>query len=213
MKNIKWIKDNLLQLIIIAGFLLFGIVTCKRGMWSGNAPKTDTVVKTEYVQQPPVYIPQYIPQQTSSQQPIIIPQQYQPSQDGTVLIKQYQELVNKFLAQNTYKDSVILKDTAGKKVGVVNLEDVVSENQIKSRKPSYQLQFPVTTVTITKQAPEKAKFYVGASIAGSQQNIFNQAGVGFMYNSKKNALWGVKASYNFQQGISYELSRYWKIGK
>ena len=212
----EWIKRNILQLIIILGFLVFGVVTCKNKGWMGNIPqKPDTtyVTKTEYVAQPPVYIPTYSPQQSSSVQPIIIPSQYQPSQDLTTLVKQYQELANKFLAQNTYKDSILLKDSTGKQVGVVSLDDMVSENQIKSRKPSYQLTFPVTTntLTITKYAPNKTKFYVGANISGGRENVLNQVGIGLIYSSKKYALWQLKANYNFQGGISYELGRYWKL--
>ncbi len=212
----QWISKNILSLIIIVGFVIFGIVTCNRGGFNGNKPSSDTVysTKTEYIQQPPVYIPQYVPIQSGSQAPIVIPPQYQPSQDLTTLIKQYNELANKFLSQNTYKDSIQLKDTAGRRVGVVNLEDMVSENQIKSRKPSYQLTFPTTTntITITNYAPNKAKFYVGAHVEGGQKNLLNQAGLGVAYNSKKDALWMVNASYDFhQKGMYYGLSRYWKI--
>ena len=101
----EWVTKNILQLIIIAGFVIFGVVTCNKGGWGGNTPKADTVYTTrvDYIPQPPVYIPQYIPIQSNSQAPIVIPPQYQPSQDLTTLLKQYNELVNKHLAQNTYK--------------------------------------------------------------------------------------------------------------
>lgn len=215
MKNLEWAKKNALQLIIILGFIVFGVYTCNRG-GGGNTPKADTVYSshTQYIQQPPVYIPQYIPQQTSSSQPIIIPPQYAPNTANMeALLKQYNELANKFLAQNRYLDSIPLKDSTGKRVGVVNLDDLISENQIKSRKPSYQLTFPVTTntVTITKYAPNKNKLYIGASLEGGTTNILSSVGAGVMLNTKKDALWGAKVSYNFAGGVSYELSRYWKI--
>lgn len=216
MKLLEWANKNVWQLIILFLFLIIGITTCTKRGWMDNVkqgPDTVFTTKTEYIPQAPVFIPQYIPTQTGSQQPIIIPSQYQPSQDLTTLIKQYQDLANKFLAQNTYVDSIQLKDSSGRRVGVVNLQDMVSENQIKTRKPSYQLTFPITTntFTITQQAKSRAKFYVGASLAGEQEKVLKQAGIGLIYNSKRDALWGIKANYEFGQGFNYELSRYWKL--
>lgn len=218
MKTIAWIKKNILQLIIILGFILFGISTCNKGGFSGNTPKADTVFSshTEYVQSPPVFIPQYVPIQSGSNAPIVLPPQYvQLPADTAALGNMIRELANKYYSQNFYKDSVVLKDTTGKKVGVVTIDDVISENKIKSRTPSYQLTFPVTTntITITKYAPNKAKFFVGATLEGGKQDVLSEAGIGLIYLSKKNALWNVSAKYNFKGGINYELSRYWKIGK
>ena len=213
-----WIKRNILQLIIILGFVVFGLITCNKGNWPFGTytPKNDTVfsTKTEYVTQPPQIIPQYIPIQSSSQAPIILPPQYtQLPADTAALGKMIRDLAEKYFTQNIYRDSIVLKDTSGHKVGLVSLEDMVSENQIKWRKPSYQLSFPVTTntITITKYPKQKAKFYIGGNIAGSRENILNQAGIGLIYSSKKDALWQLKANYNFQGGISYELGRYWKL--
>jgi len=214
----EWAKKNILQLIIILGFVIFGLITCNKGSWpfGTHTPKNDTVfsTKTEYVQQPAQVIPQYIPIQTGSTAPIILPPQYtQLPTDTAALGKMLKDLAEKYFTQNIYKDSIILKDTSGRNVGLVKLEDMVSENQIKWRKPSYQLSFPVTTntITITKYPPQKAKFYIGAGIAGGKENILNQASLGLIYDSKKDALWQIKANYNFQGSLSYELGRYWKI--
>lgn len=211
----EWVGKNILQLLIIAGFIIFGIRSCGSNGSTTNRPKSDTTFTshTEYVVQPPQVIPQYIPIQSSSQTPIVIPSQYQPSQDLATLIKQYNELASKFLAQNTYKDSISLKDSSGKTVGVVKLEDMISENQIKSRKPNYQLWFPVTTntVTINNYPKSKAQFYFGGSIAGSQEKILESIGAGIIYKSKKEAMWGAKVNYNLAGKVNYELSRYFKL--
>ena len=213
----QWISKNFLSLIIIIGFLIFGLVTCNKGNNWFSSPKADTVYssKTEYIQQPPVYIPQYVPIQTSSQVPIVLPPQYiNLPADTAALGKIIRDLANKYYSQNLYKDSIQLKDSTGKRVGIVNLEDIISENQIKSRKPSYQLTFPTTTntITITKYSPNKAKFYIGSYIEGGQKNIFNQVGLGLAYSSKKDALWTLTAGYDFnQKGVMYGVSRYWKI--
>lgn len=217
MQTIKtWIINHLLEVIIIAGFIIFGIRGCNNNIFTGK-PTIDTVhtSHTEYIQQPPVYIPQYVPVQSSSQTPIIIPSQYKPDTTINGLLRQYNTLLEKYLTKNTYKDSIPLKDSSGKSVGVVNLEDVVSENLIKNRKSSYQLSFPITTntttITIREPYKPKAQFYFGGSISGSQTNLLSQIGLGTLYKSKKDAIWGAKVQYDFKNGINYEISRYFKL--
>lgn len=214
----QWIGKNIFSLIIIGCFIFFGIKTCNRGgLFSGTEQrKPDTVYSqhTEYIQQPPQIIPQYIPIQTGSQQPIIIPSQYKPDTSLNGILKQYIELLNKFLAKNNYLDSVVLKDSAGKRVGVVNLEDQISENRFIYRKPSYQLTFPVTTNTITIMNYEKKRnqFYIGGLLEGSSKNILYSAGAGLLLKTKKDNIWTLNAKYQFQQkAISYELGRYFKL--
>lgn len=103
-------------------------------------------------------------------------------------MRQYIDLLNKFLAKiSNYIDSVVLKDSAGKRVGVVKLEDQISENQFTFRKPSYQLSFPVTTntITITKEAKKRNEIYFGGIIEGSTKNVLNAAGLGLLLKTKK----------------------------
>lgn len=211
-----WIKKNILSLIIIVLFILYGLKTGCNGFGGQEKPKADTVYSshTEYVQQPAQVIPQYIPFQTSSQQPIVIPSQYKPDTTLNGVLRQYMEVLNKYLAKNNYIDSVVLKDTAGNKVGVVKLEDQISENKFVYRKPTYQLSFPVTTntITITKEAKKRNEIYFGGLIEGSTKNVLNAAGLGLLLKTKKDAVWGFNAKYQFNnQAINYELSRYFKI--
>lgn len=213
----EWVKKNILSLIIIALVILYGLSlkTCNF-FGQQSAPKADTVFSshTEYVQQPPQIIPQYIPMPSSSQQPVFIPQQYRPDTTLNGVLRQYIDLLNKFLAKNNYIDSVVLKDSAGKRVGVVKLEDQISENQFTYRKPSYQLSFPVTTntITITKPAKKRNEIYFGGLIEGSTKNVLNAAGLGLLLKTKRDAVWGFNAKYQFNnQAINYELSRYFKI--
>jgi len=212
-----WVKKNILSLIIIVLFILYGLKNCNGFFGNNVAPKSDTIYSshTEYVQQPPQIIPQYIPMPSSTQQaPIIIPNQYKPDTTLNGVLRQYMELLNKYLAKNNYVDSVVLKDTAGNRVGVVKLEDQISENKFTYRKPSYQLTFPVTTntITITKGAKKRNEIYFGGVIEGSTQNILNSAGLGLLLKTKKDAVWGFNAKYQFNnQAINYELSRYFKI--
>lgn len=208
------------MLIIIALFVIVGVRSCNNGggiFGSDKPKKPDTVFSshTEYIQQPPVTIPQYIPIQSGSAAPIFIPQQYKPDTSSMgIFLRQYMALAEKHFATNTYNDSITLKDSSGKRVGVVNLEDKISENKFVNRKPSYSLSFPVTTntVTITKYEPKHWQIYIGGLIEGSQKQVLTSGGLGLLYKSKKDAIWEINAKYNFQQqAITYELGRYWKI--
>lgn len=216
----QWIGKNIVGLIIIFCFIILGLkLGCNNGGFLGGTvqKKPDTVFTshTEIIQQPPQIIPQYIPMPSSVQQaPIIIPSQYKPDTSINGLMRQYIELLNRFLAKNNYIDSVVLKDTAGNKVGVVKLEDQISENQFVYRKPSYHLSFPVTTntVTITNYEKKRNQFYIGGLLEGSTKNILYSAGAGVLFKSKKDAIWALNAKYQFQQkAISYELARYFKL--
>lgn len=212
-----WVKKNILSLIIILLFILYGL-SLKTCNFLGNQPvaKADTVFSshTEYVQQPPQIIPQYIPMPSSTQAPIYIPQQYKPDTTLNGVLRQYMELLNKYLVKNNYSDSIVLKDSAGHRVGVVNLEDQISENKFTYRKPSYQLTFPVITNTLTITKPEKKRnqIYFGGVIEGSTKNVLNAAGIGALLKTKKDAIWGINAKYQFNnQSINYEISRYFKL--
>lgn len=212
-----FLRSNWLAVLAIALFLWLILKPAGCGPNIGGKGGRDTVrveTRTEYIPQPPVYIPQYVPVQGRTQAPIVIPQQYQPSADYATLVKQYNELANKFLSSNTYIDSIPLKDSLGNNVGVVNLEDLISENQIKLRKPSYQLSFPHTTTTITLREPPVRQLYVGGGLAGGSSSLLNGVDVGLVYKNKKDRLFELKGGFRTFNGQFYpevQLSTYWKI--
>lgn len=211
-----FLKANWLAVLAIIFFLWLILKPSGCGPNIGHN-STDTVkieTHTEYVPQPPVQIPVYIPTQTGSSTPIVIPPSYQPSADYTALVKQYNDLASKFLTANTYKDSIQLKDSSGIRVGVVNLQDIVSENQIKSRTPSYQLSFPHTTTTITVLAPPKNQLYIGGGLSGSTTNILNGADIGLGFKNKKDRIYEIKAGFRDFNGTfqpSFQIGTFWKI--
>lgn len=112
----EFITKNFLGIIVIILAVILYFQRCNNDATSPQKP--DTVTTVQYIPQPPVYIPQYIPIPSQSQTPIVIPPNYLPSEDSKKLLEQYKELVERFLTQKTYKDSIELKDTSGNKVGV-----------------------------------------------------------------------------------------------
>lgn len=211
-----FLKNNWLAALALFLFLWLMFKPAGCGPNIGNGKDTVRVeTHTEYIPQPPIQIPVYMPTQSSSQAPIIIPPSYQPSKDYETLIKQYNDLANKFLAVNTYKDSITLKDTSGMRVGVVNLQDVVSENQLKSRSPSYQLSFPHTTTTITLREPPKNQVFFGGGLSGSPTFPVNGVDLGLIIKNKKDRVYDFKAGMRSYNGSTFQpnfqIGTYWKI--
>lgn len=209
------IKDFIMKhfgtMIIAAIFFMLYLKGCfNNGAMKGiinNGPDASTE-KTTQVVQPPVQVPVYIPIQTGSTQPITIPQQYNPSQDLQTLLTQYKDVLSKFLALNSYKDSVVLKDTAGNRVGVVNLDDGISENQFKYRKPSYQLSFPNTIRT--NPAIKHNEVYIGMETEHTVNNLVKSASLGAMLKNKKDDVFGATYGHDFQTSGSIIGLKYYK---
>lgn len=206
----EFLNRNLLGILVLVLATIIYFQRCNNDATGDQ--KADTVIVKEYVQQPPVYIPQYIPIPTNTQPVTVIPPNYIPSSDYKDLLKQFNDLVNKHLETKTYKDSIELKDTSGVKVGIVNLEDIISENEIKSRKPSYQLKFPHTTTTITLPYTPKNQFYVGGGILGNTSQLVSGAKVGIYLKNRRDQLYGVSAHKEFNnRPLIYSIESYWKI--
>lgn len=206
---------------VILGLFVWGFVFNKPGCNNNNSStgsKRDTVVTshTEFIQGPTQYVDRYIPVSSGNQQPVIIPQPYQPSTNYEQLIKQYNDLANKFLSITTYKDSIPLKDSLGNRVGVVNLEDAVSENQIKFRKPSYTLAFPhtytVNNITYTKGP--KFQLYYGLGLTGNQVQFVNGGNIGVLVKSRKEQIYQLNAgiiNYNGLYKPQFGIGSYFKL--
>ena len=205
----EFLTKNFLGIaVLVIGVLLY-LQRCKTEAVSTPPPKIET--KTEYIVQPPIQVPMYIPQPSQTQAPIIIPPNYQPSKDLETLVKQYEQLAQKFLEVKTYKDSIKLVDSTGANVGVVNLTDIVSENELKSRNPSYQLSFPHTTTTITKYYPPKNQVYIGATALGNENQLVSGAQIGLYLKNKRDQLYNVQIQKQANTPITYGVGMSWKI--
>ena len=133
--------------------------------------------------------------------------QYLPDTSSlTKLVKQYEELVRKFLATNVQKDSVKIDS-----IGHVYITDSVSANSIKSRSVTWNLKYPQITTTITIPEPKKVKWYVGGFVQGEESSLVNGIGAGLMINNKKDQLFGGHVSLNSTGKLQFGLSSYWKI--
>jgi hypothetical protein len=122
-----------------------------------------------------------------------------------ILIKQYTELANKFLAINIHQDSIRI-DT----IGTVRITDTVTNNLIKSRKTTYSFKIPIITNMITIPEKKRNQFYIGGYIQGNQ-NSFNEIGANLLFKDKKDKMFGFSAGINTDGQIMYGVSSFWKI--
>lgn len=182
-----------------------------------TSPSVVTIKRdTQYIVQPPVTIPQYQPIIVKSEpaSSSVIPQIYQQtSTDVRELTKQVKELAAQFYAVNHYRDSIQLKDSSGNNVGIVRLDDAVSQNQIQTRNPSYSLRLPVITNTVTIDHPYKPQrqIYVGGGITGAKESLIQQLEAGLLLKNKKDQMYGVKAGIDMKGNLLYGIQSYWKI--
>jgi hypothetical protein len=214
----NFIRTNWLGLIVIFLFvwLMFKPSGCgPKAPWERNG--NDTIrseTRVEYIPQPPVYIPQYIPVETSTSYPVVIPADRQASTDLAALTKQYNALLKDHLAVRNYKDSIQLKDSSGNRVGIVNLNDNVFENRLGPRNVDYTLNLPHTTTTITLREPPSRQMFIGGGLTGNTKAPVNGVNLGLMYKNKKDRLFGASAGfqeYNGQFVPQFQISTYWKI--
>lgn len=205
----EFLTKNFLGIVVIILGVLLYLQRCNDDATGIQPP--DTSSNTVQVPQPPIIIPIYTPQPSSTQPVINIPPAYKPSEDLATLLAQYNDLARKFLEVKTYKDSIELRDSTGTKVGIVNLNDIVSENSIKSRSPDYQLNFPHTTTIITRTAPPKNQFYIGGAALGNQNQIVTGGKVGIYLKNKRDQLYGLEVQKIKGVPITYGAGMYWKI--
>ena len=216
-------KKNFGILLIGALFLIFYFNGCGNGGKGGTTTR-DTTTLVQQVLQPIVVNSPYTPQQDGKTVYVSIPQSAQgviPASTMEGLIAQVKDLSiriealgNEYYATKHYQDSITLKDTAGTRVGVVNLKQTVSENTLQSTQPSYQLYFPKTTTVITNTIYPKAKnqVYIGGIFSSTFQVPTVQGGVGLLLKNKKDNIFGAGFIHNFSNSSSgAQVSYYQKI--
>lgn len=222
MKN--FISNNFGWLVAVVLFVIILFQTCKRRK-SGNIDQpiidTVTVSDTTYLTQPTKYIMEYVPKivRVPGRVDTVYEEVEDPSSASTyeALRKDYTVLFDRFHTTNIYNDSITLRDSSGKDVGLVTLKDRVVKNQIAGRAPSYTLKFPTitNTTTITKQLPpqRRTQLYAGIGLGGNQDDYLNEATAGLMLKNKRDHLYGVGVSKGLQSNtpLQYNISTFWKI--
>lgn len=177
----NWIKANWQFVVIVALAIVIVLITCKAPK-PLETIKSDTVTKV--IVERPVFLSTYTPTPTSTTPVTVIPPAYQPAPDYSGLITQYNALLQKYLETNNYDETFPLTDSAGNDRGYFSLKDKVSENKLGPRTPSYQLKYPVVTITNTQVLPYR-QFYIGGGLKSTLQPSIIGAEGSIAYKDKQ----------------------------
>lgn len=124
----------------------------------------------------------------------------------TMLVKQYEELVKKFLSINIQKDSVKIDS-----IGHVYITDTVTSNIIKNRLVTWDLHYPNVTTTIIVPEPKKTQWYIGGTVQGQKGELLDQINAGLLIKNKRDQMFGGHVGLSTTGAIQIGLSSYWKI--
>lgn len=210
----KWLKDNWTGILVLILFVVIILQRCSDGKTKESIKDTLYTYNsdTQYIKQETVYLKEYIPGKT-----IVIPGNPKPgsSFDSAKLVEMYDLIAKDYYSKKGYLDSIVLMDSSGKKVGIVNVSDTIAKNDFIARKVDYQLQFPIITNTITKTYPQdlKRQLYLGLGITGNQNSLVNGANVSFIYRDKRERLYFAQMGPVAIDGvkIQYSIGTAWKL--
>jgi hypothetical protein len=124
----------------------------------------------------------------------------------TMLVKQYEELVKKFLSINIQKDSVKIDS-----IGHVYITDSVTSNMIKNRNVTWDLHYPIIKTTIIVPEPKKTQWYFGGAVQGEKGELVDQIDAGLLIKNKRDQIYGGYIGLNSVGQVQIGIQSYWKI--
>jgi len=133
---------------------------------------------------------------------------YQASADYDTLLKQYDELGDKYFRLQTYKTKFPIK-----KYGYITVYDTVLCNSLRATTAIDSLKIPEIhdTFTITKTIHDlpKRQLYIGGGLFTSKSDPLSAAQVGLIYKDKHDQVFTFSVLYNGV--VHYGVSYYWKF--
>lgn len=198
-------KDTILAIAVLLCFALIFIERCNP-KYVDDKPTVTIKKDTVYVIKDSTIIQQStliksIPASKSGRDTV-----YLPASNYEALIKQYEAVLERFLAQNIYRDSFKLDS-----FGYATITDTVSENKLQKRAFNYNIKLPIITETITINNPPKRQIYVGIGLEGSKANIINQISGNVLYKDRQDRIFGGKVGMDISGQPIYGVQTFWKI--
>lgn len=131
--------------------------------------------------------------------------EYLPDTNYAKLIKQYQDIVTKYLSSNIFQDSIKIDS-----IGYLKVVDTISNNAIKGRSTSYKLKYPIIKETITIIPEPKKQVYIGVGLGGNRYNFIDEISLGLLYKDRRDRVFGASIMAS-PSGIEYGVQSFWKI--
>lgn len=133
---------------------------------------------------------------------------YEASADYDDLLKQYDELGDKYFKLNTFKTRFPIK-----KYGSITVYDSIVANTLVASVALDSLKIPEThdTFTITKTIHDEPtrQLYIGGSLFTSKLDPLSAAQMGVIYKDKRDQVFTLGIMYD--GSLSYGVGYYWKI--
>jgi len=197
-------KLNLIAYITIA--LLICVILLQNKCSSPTPPKEtrDTVVVYKTIHDTILGEIVYLKGKTVKDTVWLTSEENKPDSTYEGLLKQYNFLGNKYYEKRVFKTDFPIAD-----YGSVTVYDTIKANSLIGSSIITDLNIPITTITVTKEAPIKRQLYVGFSLTGNSPAPINGVYVDVIFRTKKDRLYGVSMGYNGEP--IYKISLLWPL--
>ena len=138
----------------------------------------------------------------------VLVKEYQADTSYPKLKKQYEDLAKDYAAKRVYVDSVNVG-----KFGHIQITDTVSKNKLSKRTTKDNFKIPVVkeTITITKYAQPERQLYLGGGVNANSSSGIRSVEGGLLYKTKKDQIYGLKATTTIDGITTFGVSTYFKI--
>jgi len=199
-------KDKLLILLI--GIFATLVLYQWRGSSKAKGPDTLVVRDTTWLKHDSLII-----KKVKVTKEIVVPyevlvKEYQADTSYPKLKKQYEDLAKDYAAKRVYVDSVNVG-----KFGHIQITDTVSKNKLSKRTTKDNFKIPVVkeTITITKYAEPERQLYLGGGVNANSSSGIRSVEGGLLYKTKKDQIYGLKATTTIDGITTFGVSTYFKI--
>jgi hypothetical protein len=199
-------KDKLLILLI--GIFATLALYQWRGSSKAKGPDTLVVRDTTWLKHDSLII-----KKVKVTKEIVVPyevlvKEYQADTSYPKLKKQYEDLAKDYAAKRVYVDSVNVG-----KFGHIQITDTVSKNKLSKRTTKDNFKIPVVkeTITITKYAEPERQLYLGGGVNANSSSGIRSVEGGLLYKTKKDQIYGLKATTTIDGITTFGVSTYFKI--
>lgn len=197
MKNLPYIGIIILLLVV-----LFQNRSCKQP----DVPepsKIDTVIVYKYIHDTIPGEPRFIAAKIDTS--IWMKKtDFKPDTTYKGLLKQYEELGNRYFTTNTFKTDFKIAD-----YGYISVTDSIYGNWLMNSTIFTDLNIPTTTITIEKEAPKKNEFYFGPQLSMSRTYPISGVYGSALLKTKQDKIYHLSLGYNGEAQIMGGL--YFKI--
>lgn len=197
-------KDHIYNFIIVVLAIIILLQRCSKG---NTSPTTEIKVTKDTVW---VHKDSTIYSKPQLIKTISVPveqwnTEYLPDTNYSKLLKQYQEIVTKYLSSNLIQDSIKIDS-----IGYLKIVDTISTNLVKGRSTSYKFKYPVVKETLTIVPEPKRQVYAGIGLGGDGIKLIYQVSLGMLYKDRRDRIFGASVMAS-PSGIEYGVQSFWKI--